>query len=217
MTPALAKFFSWVFHPILVPIYCLLVILYSFPYHYQYIPDKIWTITLVTLFFMTVVFPGLMIFIMKKLNIVEDYDISEQKQRIFPYLIFVFFYLVTFLTFRPKETASIVFAEDPLISTALLGATISLMIGFFLNNFYKVSMHTNGVANLFMFCCLLSRYTQKNLFIIIILATVIVGLVGSSRIYLRAHTPKEVYYGFFCGAISQILAFSFYFVPFYQV
>lgn len=211
MNPTLAKISSWVFHPIFIPLYSLVVILYSFPFHYQYIPDKIWNITIITMFLMTMLFPALIMLIFKKLNIVGDYDISEQKERIFPYLIFVFFYLLSFLTFRPKDVSSIVFMEDPLIATVILGATLSLFMAFFLNNFLKVSMHTVGVTNLFVFCCLISCYTQKNIFFIILLSLIILGLVGSSRIFLKAHTVREVYYGFFSGALGQILAFSIYF------
>lgn len=210
-----ATLFSWILHPVLIPIYSLGIVLYSYPYHYQYIPSNTWNITLITLFLMTILFPALIILIMKKLQIVNDYDISEQKQRIFPYLIYVFFYLLSFLTFKPKEIASVVFMEDPLIATILLGATLSLMIGFFLNNFIKVSMHTNGCANLFAFACLLSHFTQKNLFILILISLVLVGLVGSSRIFLRMHTPREVYYGFFCGLVGQSLSFLFYFSEMY--
>lgn len=211
MNPTLAKLSSWIFHPIFIPLYSLLIILYSFPFHYQYIPYKIWNITIITMFLMTMLFPAFILLIFKKLDIIGDYDVSEQKERIFPYLIFVFFYLLSFLTFRPKEVSSIVFMEDPLIATVILGATLSLFMAFFLNNFLKVSMHTVGVSNLFVFCCLVSKYTQKNIFIIVLLSLVVLGLVGSSRIFLRAHTVREVYYGFLCGALGQILAFSVYF------
>jgi membrane-associated phospholipid phosphatase len=165
---------------------------------------------------MTMLFPALILVVFKKLNIVGDYEISAQKERIFPYLIFFFFYLLTFLTFRPKEVTSIVFMEDPLIATVLLGATVSLVTAFFLNNFLKVSVHTLGVTNLFVFSCLLSSYTQKNLFYIILITLIMVGLVGSSRIYLRAHTVREVYFGFICGALGQLIAFTVYFTSIYK-
>ncbi len=216
MNETLAKLFSWIFHPIFIPMYSILIILYSFPFHYQFVPYKIWNITIIVLFLMTMAFPALIILIMKKLNMVGDIDISDQKQRIFPYLIFIFFYLVTFLTFKPKVVSSIVFLEDPLFSTIILGATISLMVAFFFNNFLKVSAHTMGVANLFVFCCMLARYTQKNLFLLIFITLVMVALVGSSRIFLRAHTTREVYYGFLCGALGQLLAFAFYFQNVYS-
>lgn len=216
MNKQLANFFSWIFHPIFIPFYSILIILYSFPYHYQHVLDKVWNITIITLFIMTMLFPAIIIFILKKLELVSDLDISEQKQRILPYLIFFFFYLLSFLTMKPKPVSSIVFMEDPLIATALLGATLSLVIGFFCNNFLKVSAHANAVANLFMFCALLARYTQKNLFFIVLVSLIIVGLVGSARIYLRAHTVREVYFGIGCGLVGQILAFTLYFQQVYS-
>jgi membrane-associated phospholipid phosphatase len=37
------------------------------------------------------------------------------------------------------------------------------------------------------------------------------GLVGASRIYLKAHTTKEVIVGIISGVIGQTLAFVFYY------
>jgi membrane-associated phospholipid phosphatase len=211
MNQTLARLFSTIFHPIFMPLYTILTILYAFPFRYEHVPYKIWNITIFILLGMTMVVPAVIIFIMKKLEIVSDYDISEQKQRILPYLIFFFFYLLTFLQFRPTEISSNDFMQDSLLAAIFLGATISLTCAFFLNNFLKVSVHTMAVANLFTFICLISRNTQKSLFILLILSLIVVGLTGSARIFLRAHTTREVYYGFLCGIVGQLIAFMTYF------
>lgn len=211
MNFAIARFFSTAFHPILIPIYNILIILYMFPYRYIHVNDKVWNLTIGIIIAMTVFIPAFTVFIMKKLKIVEDYDISIQKQRILPYLIFFFFYLMTFLTLRPKLNSSIVFMEDNLLAAVLLGATISLCLAFFLNNFLKVSVHTMGVTNLFMVVSLLSRNTHQVTFFLVLLSLIVVGFTGSARIYLRAHTPREVYYGIFCGVLGQLIAFLVYF------
>jgi len=210
MNLSLARFFSFLFHPIFIPLYSLLIVLYMFPYRYINVQDKTWNLTIGILLFMTMIIPAIVVFIMKKLNIVEDYDVSIQKQRIFPYLIFFFFYLMTFLTLRPKVNSSPVFMEDSLLACIVLGATISLCSAFFLNNFLKVSVHAMGVTNLFVLVCLLSGYTHQIIFFLILITLLAVGFTGSSRIYLRAHTPREVYYGIFCGIIGQVVAFLAY-------
>ena len=43
----------------------------------------------------------------------------------------------------------------------------------------------------------------------IIILIVISGILASARLRLKAHTPKEVYLGFFLGVISQLLVFLF--------
>lgn len=211
MNTFFARFISVVFHPVFIPLYSILIVLYMFPYRYAQIPEKTWNVTIGTIIAMTMFIPAIIVFIMKKLKIVDDYDISMQKQRIFPYLIFFFFYLMTFLTIRPKLNSSPVFLEDVLLSSIILGATISLCLAFFLNNFLKVSVHAMGVTNLFMIVSLLSRNTHQVTFFLLILTLVIVGFTGSARIYLRAHTTREVYYGIFCGIIGQLIAFLVYF------
>ncbi len=211
MNLSFARFFSVIFHPILIPLYSILIILYMFPYRYVHVPDKTWNVTIGVILAMTMLIPAIVILILKKLEIVEDYDISLQKQRIFPYLIFFFFYLMTFLTIRPKLNGSLVFLEDSLIASIMLGATISLCLAFFLNNFLKVSVHTMGVTNLFMVVCLLSGNTHQVTFFLLLITIIAIGVTGSARIYLRAHTPREVYYGLFCGFMGQLIAFLAYF------
>lgn len=210
MMSNIARIISFVFHPIFIPLYSILIITYLFDYRYEYVPQKTWNLTITTVMAMTMLMPALVVFIMKKLNLVSDYDISQQKQRIFPYLIFFFFYLMTFMTIKPKLNSSYVFMEDSLLASVLLGATISLAIAFFMNNFYKVSVHTMGVTNLFTLVCLLSRDTQKMTFVLLLITLIAVGLTGSSRIYLRAHTTKEVYFGLICGIVGQVFAYFFY-------
>lgn len=211
MNLSFARFFSVIFHPILIPLYSILIILYMFPYRYAHVSDKTWNVTIGVILAMTMLIPAIVILILKKLEIVEDYDISLQKQRIFPYLIFFFFYLMTFLTIRPKLNSSLVFLEDALLASVMLGATISLCLAFFLNNFLKVSVHTMGVTNLFMVVCLLSGNTHQVTFFLLLITLIAIGVTGGARIYLRAHTPREVYYGLFCGFMGQLIAFLSYF------
>jgi hypothetical protein len=176
-----------------------------------HVPEKTWNLTIGIIIAMTMFIPAIIVFVMKKLKIVDDYDVSMQKQRIFPYLIFFFFYLMTYLTIRPKVNSSPVFLEDVLLSSIILGATISLCLAFFLNNFLKVSVHAMGVTNLFMIICLLSRITHQVTFFLLIVALVSIGYTGSARIFLKAHTTREVYYGLFCGFMGQLIAFLAYF------
>lgn len=211
MSTQLARFFSFLFHPVFIPIYSFFVIVSTFPFQYLYIPKKVWNISVIILLMMTCVFPSIMTLILNKLKIVDDLDISVRKQRILPYMIFLFFYLMSFMMFKPKEVSSIIFLEDGLIATILLGATISIGIAFFLNNFLKVSIHSCANANLFAFCCLLAKSSNKNMFSIILFTFLIMGFVGASRIKLEAHTKNEVYVGIITGIIGQTLAFLFYF------
>jgi len=205
-----AQIASIVWHPIFMPIYCFLIMLYCFPYHYMYIPRRIWTISVVLLFLMTCVFPAVSTLILHRLKIVDDMDISQRKQRILPYIIFLFFYLCTFMMFKPKPTPSLVYMEDPILATAILGATLSLIISFFLNNFKKVSMHTTGISGLLGFSIGISLYTNNSMLAIILLALLATGILAASRIILRAHTPTETYWGIFSGLVSQLLAFKMY-------
>jgi len=48
-----------------------------------------------------------------------------------------------------------------------------------------------------------------NLLMLAIL-TIVIGAVLSSRLYLKAHRPEDVFGGFIVGLISQLAAFMFF-------
>jgi hypothetical protein len=45
--------------------------------------------------------------------------------------------------------------------------------------------------------------------LIFLIFVLIAGLVGSSRLYLKAHQPMQVYGGFIIGIIAQFIALRF--------
>ncbi|MCU0327735.1 MAG: hypothetical protein MUE53_01985 [Chitinophagales bacterium] len=213
MSYFIARLISAVFHPISVNVFFLLLLVALFPYYYFSLPNKMLKITLIVLFLMTTLFPALIIFIFRKLNLISDLDISEQKQRILPYLFFFFFYLMSFLLVKPKAQASLIFIEEPYFATALLGATLSIGICFFVNNFIKISAHTTSIASIASFFIFIGQFTSKNLMPIVALLLLLVGLVGASRIYLGRHTQKEAIAGVCSGFIGQMLSVFLYFKP----
>jgi membrane-associated phospholipid phosphatase len=52
--------------------------------------------------------------------------------------------------------------------------------------------------------------SEKSLIGVFLVIIVLTGLVASARLYLKAHTPKEVFIGFLIGISGQMLAFSMY-------
>ena len=61
-----------------------------------------------------------------------------------------------------------------------------------------------GITALVGFCIAMSVYTQRNMLWEIALLFLLSGLVGSSRLYMKAHTPQELFAGFLVGFIPQL-------------
>ena len=88
----------------------------------------------------------------------------------------------------------------------LMGACVALLFSLCINFFWKISAHTLGIGGLLGGIMGVARIHLINPywgFIIILLAA---GLVGTSRIFLKRHTPMQVYAGFCLGFICTFVA-----------
>ncbi|WP_430410426.1 hypothetical protein [Kordia sp.] len=122
--------------------------------------------------------------------------VSERKIPLYIYV------LILFLIITKVITKSI-FAElyDFFLAT-LISAVICLSLVFFR---VKASMHMMGISGLVMFLVVLSITYQVNITFALSILIFIIGLVATSRLFLKAHTFPELIFGFFIGWIPQLL------------
>ncbi|MBK7957555.1 MAG: phosphatase PAP2 family protein [Bacteroidetes bacterium] len=208
MLRSIANFFSYVFHPLLIPTFCFYTAMILCPEEFNTYPERKLKLSLMILFALTCLFPSIIYIMMHKLEMIDDLDVRDKKQRIIPYLVALFFYLAAFLCFKPRVGS--LFIDQVLIVGSLLGATLSLCISFFANNFLKVSLHSNGVGGFFAFCIIASFYATQSSYWVVALSIIIMGIISASRIILEAHTPREVIAGLASGMLGQYLAYKYY-------
>jgi membrane-associated phospholipid phosphatase len=67
-----------------------------------------------------------------------------------------------------------------------------------------------GMSGLLAGTLIMMMTSEKSLTLVFLGIVVLTGLVATSRLYLKAHTPKELYVGFLIGISGQMLAFSIY-------
>jgi len=167
-------------------------------------------------FFMLVVFPGISIAMLAGLNLISGITMPKREDRIIPLIITLSLYIWYYINIMNSALL-----PDSLRFVSL-GLCLAVGIAFFINNFAKISLHTVGAAGLAMAIGLLLLSFRKSYIEIdlgmageyrvsaiftLLGCIVICGLVGSSRLYLKAHRPQEVYGGFLVGSLAQIIAF----------
>jgi hypothetical protein len=118
------------------------------------------------------------------------------------------FYIWTFLGVNSS------FSLGSQFSVFIMGAVISLMVAFFTNLFHKLSIHMTGMGGLLMALILSSFSSVKPILPFILLVMLLCGLVGSARLYLNAHTPKEIFTGLIAGIFGQMAAINIYHIFF---
>ena len=193
------KFISTVLHPIVVP---TLGVLIYFIFVTQDIQQdhQLWMLGLV--FGITYVVPVLALIILKSLGLIESFQVTTIRERRMPVLLMtLLFYLLgnTLGRFTMLEDLGLLF----------YGTSFSLLCSYLLFAFeLKSSLHLLSMGSALGFFLAIMNMYALSLLPIVMVIILLTGLVASSRLYLNAHTPKELVYGFTLGFIGQMLAFA---------
>jgi hypothetical protein len=212
-----AKFISFVMHPLFMMFYMmvLLVLLHPYSFGASSITDKRAIGMLIGILASTVVLPGVGIMLLKPLGFMKSYQTPAREERIGAYIILSIMYVWVY------KSLSFGFGFPALSAQLFLGATIALFIAFFLNNFIKVSAHMNGAGGLVagVFIILFNHYPggivaipilgqvfSFSLSVIAIWTVILAGATAYSRIALKAHSYHELILGFLVGVSGQLFA-----------
>jgi len=224
MTEQFFKAISYIFHPLLMPLLGL-----YFLFELPTIPDSLYLFD--SLFFfptgtkiriyivigvLTFAAPLLSLLIMHWNGMLTSLHLEKREERVYPFFIVSFYYLLAyfFVAYQLPEEL-----KHPAFVGFLFGMLLVFIITFILNFWIKISVHavaTFGVLGL------LVGYNQTQLpffegeivpnFYFILMFSVISGLIVSARLYLKAHTLKEVLFGMIIGftGIYVCVKFGFY-------
>lgn len=187
-----ANITSILFHPLLMVTYGVLLAL-----NYTYLAIYPATMKLYLAggsLLCTAVIPGLLIMLMVKGGAAGDLELTDKRERVVPYLIFITANMTClFYLFKMQMPFWLL--------SMFIGVCLALLIALFVNFVWKISVHAIGIGGLLgavMGAAQIQMINPFRLFIIIILAG---GLVCTSRIILKKHTPMQTYAGFGLGFI----------------
>ncbi len=195
-----AKIISLVFHPIIMPTIGLLILFNTQTYINYAIPKELKQFILLLIIMSTLIMPLLIILLLYSKKYISSILIKNRKERLLPYIFTILFYIFSLYMLTKVPV-------PPIIFKFMIGTTISVIVATLINIKWKISAHMIGLGGLFgaLFCVSAILTTNVTLYIIAIL--VVTGLVGSSRLILKSHTPSQIYLGFLLGIISQIVSF----------
>lgn len=187
-----ANITSIIFHPLLMTTYGIILAL-----NYTYLaiyPTTMKLYLAIGSLLCTSVIPGLLIALMVKSGAAGDLELTDRRERVVPYLIFITANMVcVFYLFRMQMPFWLL--------SMFIGVCLALFVALFVNFFWKISVHAIGIGGLLGAIMAAAKIQFMNppwLFILVLLAG---GLVCTSRIILEKHTPWQVYAGFCLGFI----------------
>ena len=210
------KTVSWVFMPLLMPVYALLIIFFVPSFQAEtgamnqqlifYTDELKWGL-IITFFIIGVLAPGLSFVIMRKQNMISTIEMDARKERNLPLLITVVYGVLLYGILISRAGNGIL----PKYVYALpLACSIHTSISFVVNRFIKMSLHASGVGILtgFIFAFCLDQVVYQ--FWIIVAVIVVSALVISSRLYLKKHTPIELFLGYIISIFVTFFVTYFY-------
>ena len=212
-----AQILSVLFHPLLMLTYMLMLLLLVNPYLFgvNNLGDLRSMKLLLGVFFTSFLLPAFAIFMMWRLKLIGSLEMRDKQDRIIPFIASGIFYLWVF--------RSVI--EDSNIPTAflisVLGTTLGLFLCFLINLKFKISLHTVGMGGLVgmvlivmwlysygTFGLKLPRFgnAEVSMTLLLMVSIVLAGIIGTVRLFLKAHSPVEVYAGFAVGILCQFIA-----------
>ncbi len=210
---------SYFFHPLLMPILGLYILFEAptLPHTYNlldalyFYPDQAKQVIYIVMGILTFVAPVLSLVIMKNQGMIKSFKLEEREDRIYPFIITLFYYILAFVYVRYQWPVGL---QHPALLGFFFGG-ISVFIALFAANFFvKVSIHSAGIFALagsvigyFQTQNLLENHDRMLFFIYFLIF--IGGLVGAARVYLKAHTVGETILGMFIGFIVAYVAVRF--------
>ena len=194
------KAISVILHPIVVP--TIGVMLYFLLIPNNHASNK--KLTLLSLIFVTTyLVPLLILILFKKLKLIKSFNAHSIKERKIPVaMMIVLFYLLgnTIATITGMRDISLLFYAT--------SAAFTLLYIFFTFQL-KISIHLLSLGISTGFFVVLGINYSYSLPIVVIVNILLAGVVANARLYLKAHTPREIYLGFFFGFIAPFAIYYF--------
>lgn len=199
----LGRFFSYLFHPLFISVYVAAYLIYLYPYEFAVYDHKQKFLRLLSVFLITTFFPAITVFLLWRLKFADSIYLRTQKERIIPYVASITYFFWAFYVSRNMP------GSPQIMTFFFLGTFLSASAGLMANNYFKISMHAIAVGGAATFMILLGVVTGIAMGMPIAIATLITGIVCTSRLLVSDHHPYEIYWGLILGALSQLLACYF--------
>lgn len=200
MVKTISKILSYIFHPLLIPTWFVLMLYYTNPFSFA---GTSALLSILNVTFQTFLMPFIAIIMLIKLELVSSIEIDDKKQRIIPLIITIIFYIWFY-----KASQSLKYPF--IMSIFMLGATVSLFLSFFINIFHKLSLHMVGISGALTAVMLLVFISSTDMSTYFLLLIILAGAIATARLYLNAHTMREVYSGFLVGMTGQVFGLMLY-------
>jgi len=195
----LANFFSYLFHPIFIPLYITWMLAFIHPDYFVGFSTigkyKILLLVAINAF----AFPLITVLLLKGLGFINSIFLKTQKDRIIPYIASMTFFFWTQYVLREQNFVS------RILVAFMFGVFISSSAALIANIYHKISMHAIGMGGMLGLFLVVMQQNTMLMTGPLTFALLITGIVCTSRMIVSDHQPKEIYAGLVVGLLCQFI------------
>ncbi len=193
-----AHILSYIFHPIFLPTFGLLIIFGLNSYIAATTPVQKQFLLVGWIFINTAVIPFLFTAFLRWKNLVSSIQLETREDRIVPFTFALFFYLTNYWLLRGIPMPQIIYS-------IFLGSSIAVGIALIVNFYTKISIHMIGMGGITAAIYAMAQIYSLPLTFAVIIGVIASGLVGSARYILESHDLRQISMGWFTGFFTVYL------------
>lgn len=195
-----SKITSWVLLPLFMPIYGLLLTMYipnfqNFNTNHDslYLLNDVAKTAILTMFFIFgSLAPALSYFVLFRMKMIGNLEMDNKNERFIPiFLMFIYCAMLFYMLIT-----KVPFGTLPKFIYGLpLSGAIIMVVYALINRKFKISLHAGGAGILSGYIFAYAYTMILFSFWIVLLVIIASGLVMTARLYLKKHSPLEIYTG----------------------
>ena len=204
MSKTISNFFSYLFHPILMPLYGTIYILNAGIFNTSALGQVQKMIYMVVVLF-TILLPILFLMSIYSLKLITNIKLNERRERFFP----LFFSTISvYLCYRFIGLSG----NLRLIQSFFLAILILMLVSLTLSIFFKISLHMIGIGGITGLLFSMFWIYQINIIYPLMAIIIVAGILGTVRLALMVHKPAELIIGYISGfgVVAYILLTTVY-------
>lgn len=202
MTKYIYKGISILFHPLLLPIFGLLVIFNLGSYH-SYLTGDVKKVILSVYFVSTVLLPLSVFSFFYYQKIIRNWALADHRERVLPILVVSAFHFFAWYIIGRYPIPAL---YKLFVFYTAVGSLIAALLSFKWN----LCLHTLAIGGLLGFTLALAFSKSLDLHGMVMAIFLAAGLLSFSRLALQKNTAPMVYFSFLCGLLMMFVPVYFF-------
>jgi len=194
-----AHFLSYILHPIFIPLYVILFLLFLHPSYFAGFSDGMKWRSVFILVQNAIFYPLFCILLLKGVGFIDSIFLKKQKDRIIPYIAVGIFFFWTYHVFKQQPI------YPSVLPSFIFGIFLGSSAAMIANIYFKISMHAIGMGGWLGIFLLIANSSTMLMSWPMAAVLLLTGLVCTARFIVSDHTPKEIYLGLLLGVLSQFV------------